>query len=144
VARPLIATSADESTPRFSPNGRWLAYVSNHSGQNEVYLRAATGDERGQAVSIDGGTEPVWAADGNELFYRAGDRMMAVALPGGTTRIAPARRLFEGEFTRGTIDSPNYDVMRDGRFVMVERSRQESAHATLHLLINWFAALSSP
>ena len=145
VARPLLISPADESAPRFSPNGRWLAYVSNESGQNEVYLRTASGEERGQRVSSAGGMEPVWASDGSELFYREGDRMMAVALPGGTTRPAQPRRLFEGEFTRGTMDSPNYDIMPDGqRFVMVQRPRQESAEPTLHVLINWFATLSTP
>jgi serine/threonine-protein kinase len=142
-ARQLIASPADESAPRFSPNGRWLAYVSNLSGQNEVYLRAVSGDDRSQPVSASGGTEPVWSRDGNELFYREGDKMMMVALPGGTTRLAPARRLFEGEFMRGTMDSPNYDVMPDGQFVMVQRPQRESAQATIHVLINWFATLSS-
>jgi serine/threonine protein kinase/Tol biopolymer transport system component len=145
VARPLLVSPADESAPRFSPNGRWLAYVSNESGQNEVYLRTAPGEERGQRVSSAGGMEPVWASDGSELFYREGDKMMVVALPRGTTRPAQPRLLFEGEFTRGTMDSPNYDIMPDGqRFVMVQRPRQESAQPTLHVLINWFATLSTP
>ena len=145
VARPLLILARYESAPRFSPNGRWLAYVSNESGQNEVYLRTASGEERGQRVSSAGGMEPVWASDGSELFYREGDRMMAVALPGDTTRPAQPRRLFEGEFTRGTMDSPNYDIMPDGqRFVMVQRPRQESAEPKLHVLINWFATLSTP
>jgi dipeptidyl aminopeptidase/acylaminoacyl peptidase len=144
VAQPLLASPADESAPRFSPNGRWLAYVSNQSGQNEVYLRAAVRDERGQPVSVNGGTEPVWAPNGNELFYREGDRMMTVTLPGGTTRLTQPRRLFEGEFTRGTMDSPNYDVMPDGRFVMVQRPQETSGQATVHVLINWFATFSSP
>jgi hypothetical protein len=74
--------------------------------------------------------EPVWASDGSELFYREGDKMMAVALPRGTTRPAQPRLLFEGEFTRGTIDSPNYDIMPGQRFVMVQRPRQESAQPT--------------
>jgi eukaryotic-like serine/threonine-protein kinase len=144
VARPLLVSAADESAPRFSPNGRWLAYVSNQTGQNEIYLRTASGDEPGQRVSSAGGTEPVWASDGSELFYREGDKMMSVALPSGSTRPAQPRFLFDGEFTRGTMDSPNYDVMPDGRFVMVQRSRQESAQPTLHVLVNWFATLSSP
>ena len=89
--------------------------------------------------------EPVWASDGSELFYREGNKMMVVAMPGGTTRPAQARLVFEGEFARGTMDSPNYDIMPGGqRFVMVQRPRQESAQPTLHVLINWFATLSSP
>ena len=120
-------------------------YVLNESGRNEVYLRTSLGEERGQRVSSAGGMEPVWASNGSELFYREGDKMMAVPLPRGTTRPAQPRLLFEGEFMRGTIDSPNYDIMPDSqRFVMVQRPQQESAQPTLHVLINWFATLSSP
>jgi serine/threonine-protein kinase len=136
--RSFLASPVDESAPQFSPDGRWLAYVSNESGRNEVYVRALDAAERSYAVSTDGGTEPVWARSGRELFYRKGDAMMSVAFEGGKP-VGRQQMLFEGGFARGTIDSANYDVLPDGqRFVMIQRQRQ-SEEATLHVLLNWFA-----
>jgi len=144
--RTLLATPADEGTPKFSPDGRWLAYVANDTGRNEVYVRALTGAARPTRISTQGGAEPVWAPDGSELFYREGNSMMAITIARGNPDEAP-RALFEGDFARGTIDSPNYDVMPDGRFVMVQRPAQASGQTTVHVLINWLGLLgpsSSP
>jgi serine/threonine-protein kinase len=141
--RPLIVSPAEESAPRYSAAGDWLAYVSNDSGRNEVYLQSTSTASRRERVSTNGGAEPVWAPNGRELFYREGARMMAAAIPRADGQpVTPPRVLFEGEFARGTIDSPNYDVMPDGqRFVMVQRPPSTIDQMTLHVLINWFDAL---
>jgi serine/threonine protein kinase/Tol biopolymer transport system component len=137
VPRPLLTSAADESAPRISPDGRWLAYVTNQSGRTEVSLRRLMGTERPQQVSMNGGIEPVWAPSGLELFYREGDKMMAVPVD-GNLRSQP-RTLFSGEFARGTLDSPNYDLMPDGqRFVMIQRQPETAEQPTLHVLTNWF------
>lgn len=68
---------------------------------------SATG--RVRPISVEGGSEPVWAPDGRELFYREGTRMMAVTIDAGG-QVGPARVLFDGDFARGTIDAANYDV----------------------------------
>ncbi len=83
----------------------------------------------------------MWAPSGRELFYREGDRLMAVSVEAGGA--GPPRVLFaNADFARGTIDSPNYDVMPDGqRFVMVQRPSQAASQATLHVLIGWFDML---
>jgi hypothetical protein len=83
------------------------------------------------------------APSGLDLFYREGDRMMSVAIQ--SSQNAPPKVLFVGDFARGTIDSPNYDVLPDGRFVMIQRPLQSPPQA-LHVLINAFATLgaSSP
>ncbi len=138
--RPLVGSNSDESSPRFSSDGRWLAYVSNDSGRNEVYVRLAAPGSRAERISTDGGAEPVWAPDRLELFYREGIRMMAVEIGirgGATTR---PRALFEGDFVRGTMDTANYDVMPNRRgFVMIQRPADASAaQTTLHVLLNWF------
>jgi len=140
--RPLLASPADESMPRFSPDGRWLAYVSNETGRNEVHLLLVADAARAQRISTQGGAEPVWAPGGRELFYREGNRVMAITIERGTRDGAEPRALFEGDFARGTIDSPNYDVMPDGRFVMVQRPPQASTQA-LHVFINWLAVLGA-
>jgi Tol biopolymer transport system component len=70
---PLLGSRFDEEFPALSPDGRWLAFVSNQSGHNQVYLRSLTGVISNQVqVSLTGGTEPGWSRDGRELFYRTG------------------------------------------------------------------------
>ena len=141
-SRPLLSSTAEESAPAFSPDGQWLAYVSNESGRNEVYVRARADSASPRRVSSDGGTEPVWDPRGQQLYYRDGARMMGVAW---SPRDAGTRRpemLFEGDFARGTIDSPNYDVMPDGRFLMIQRPGQRSG-AELQVLLNWSRSLST-
>ena len=73
-------STSNSTSPRFSPQGGWLAYLSDESGQPEVYVRRHPGSDRGQRVSSEGGLQPVWSVDGKELFYRSGDRMMAVPI----------------------------------------------------------------
>ena len=76
---PLLDASFNSVSPRFAPRGDWIAYVSDESGW-EVYVRRYPGSQRAQRISKGGGREPVWSVDGRELFYRHGDRMMAVPI----------------------------------------------------------------
>jgi Tol biopolymer transport system component len=141
--RDLLASRADETSPKLSPDGRWLAYVSNEGGRSEVYVTPLSNPARTQRVSVDGGSEPAWASGGRELFYRQGTTMMVVTIdPGGQVQ-SGARRLFDADFVRGTLDAANYDVMPDGRFVMVHRASQ-SSELTLHVLLNWVGTLAAP
>ena len=82
-----LRTPFQESAATFSPDGAWIAYVSNESGRNEVYVQPYPGPGGKRQISIDGGTSPTWAWSGRELFFRSGDAMMSV---GVTTR--PASR----------------------------------------------------
>ena len=142
-ARPFLDSPFDESAPRFSPDRRWLAYVSNESGQSEVYVTAFGDPSRKRQVST-GGSEPVWAPDGRELFYRAGDQMLvAPVLVGADFRGGQPRVLFAGRFEKGTLDTANYDVLPDGlHFVMVKASERESAQE-IHVLLDWVGAFVS-
>src|SRR6202521_3645350 len=76
-AQPFVRTPSTESAPRFSPNGRWLAYSSDESGRFEIYVQPYPGPGGKWQISTEGGTEPRWTRDG-EIFYRSGDKMMAV------------------------------------------------------------------
>jgi Tol biopolymer transport system component len=134
--QPVIATTADETSPKISPDGRWLAYVSNEDGRSEVYVTQPSNPVRARRVSVDGGSEPAWGT-GGELFYRNGTTMMAVTIDAAGQVQSTPRALFDADFVRGTLDTVNYDVMPNGRFVMVQRSSQSSDPA-LHVLINWF------
>ena len=130
--------------PRFSPDGHWLAYISNESGRHEVYVQPYPGPGGKLQISAEGGTEPVWNRNGRELFYRSGDRMMAVDIATQSGFVAgKPRMLFEGHYERTPATSPNYDVSSDGqRFLMLKTDAQEVAAPTqINIVLNWFEEL---
>jgi len=143
----LATTGADETAPALSPDGRWLAYVSNESGAHEVYVRPFPniGDGRWQ-ISTQGGAEPVWAHSGRELFYRTTgatiDTQMVMQVTAGSTFIPGARRALFPLVRFVTDDNhPQYAVSPDGqRFVMI---RTTEASRTDHLVVveNFFEVL---
>jgi serine/threonine-protein kinase len=140
--RVLITGPAFEGGPQFSPDGRWMAYVSNDSGQFQVYLRRYPGAESRWPVSTDGGTSPLWNHAGTELFYRNGNKMMVVSVSTTTdVTLATPRVIFEQRYAYGNTTSlTNYDVSADGqRFLMVKR---ESGVAYLNVVLNWFSELT--
>jgi serine/threonine-protein kinase len=145
-AQPFIQTPFNEGNPRFSPDGRWLAYVSDESGRFEVYVQPYPGPDGKWQVSKDGGTEPVWNPNGKELFYRSGDKMMAVEI---TTQpsfsLSNPRMLFEGPYEPAAVPVSNYDVSPDGqRFLMFKPSEQEltqAASTQINVVLNWFEEL---
>jgi eukaryotic-like serine/threonine-protein kinase len=143
-AQPFLQTPFNESAPRFSPDGRWLAYVSDESGRYEIYVQPYPGPGGKWQVSTEGGTEPVWNRNGRELFYRSGDKMMAVDIatqPGFAA--GKPRMLFEGRYELAPIPIANYDVSLDGqRFLMLKPSEQEQAAPTqINVVLNWFEEL---
>jgi serine/threonine-protein kinase len=114
----VASTPHNERDGRLSPDGAWLAYVSDESGRDEVYVREVSGIRRLQ-VSDGGGTEPVWRRDGRALFYRSPAAVMEVDWP-ITERVQP-RSLFKDTFARTGRRETNYDVSADGsRLLMVE------------------------
>jgi eukaryotic-like serine/threonine-protein kinase len=143
-AQPFLRTPFNESVPRFSPDGRWLAYVSNESGRWEIYVLAYPGPGGKWQISTEGGTEPVWNSNGRELFYRSGDKMMAVDIATQPSFTASKPRvLFEGRYNPAPGTTPNYDVSPDGqRFLMIKPSEQEAAAPTqINVVLNWFEEL---
>jgi len=138
---PLLRSPANERSPAFSPDGRWLAFASDQSGIDQVYVQAYPGPGPPIRISTDGGREPVWSRDGRELFYRHGGAM--VAAPVRTERpLAPGRpiRLFEDRYATEYLGRSNYDVGPDGRFLMVE-VEEGSERARLDVILNWFDEL---
>jgi serine/threonine-protein kinase len=142
---PVLSRNADDWGAQFSPDGRAIVYVSNESGQAEVYAASWPGLSRKTALSIDGGSNPQWSKDGREVFYRRGDAMMVVgveASAGDGFRVATPRQLFSGNFT-GTARDLAFDVSPDGqRFVMI-KSDESAALRQLTIVQNWAAALSA-
>jgi Tol biopolymer transport system component/tRNA A-37 threonylcarbamoyl transferase component Bud32 len=124
----LVNTEADESYPVPSPDGRWLAFVSDQSGRYELYLRSLVGDDVQLQISTDGATEPVWARSGRELFYRrqharGADMMVATLRFDPAPQVTASQRLFDvSAFTTGQPHA-NYDVSPDGQsFAFIRRS----------------------
>ncbi|HYU90931.1 MAG TPA: protein kinase [Gemmatimonadales bacterium] len=137
--QPFLVNQFDNHSPSLSPDGHWVAYVSNESGRLEVYVRPFPGPGGRWQVSLDGGTEPLWAASGRELFYRNGTKMMVAATTLHPTFTVGARReLFEGSYVNDPVYR-SYDVTRDGRgFVMV---RSPKPMGDFVVVLNWFDQL---
>jgi Tol biopolymer transport system component len=76
--QPYLQSAFSQGAAQLSPDGRWVAYVSNEFGRYEIYVRSFSNAQMKWQISDGGGVEPVWARNGQELFYRAGDRSLAV------------------------------------------------------------------
>lgn len=143
-AKPFVKSSFEEIQPTFSPDGRWIAYVSDESGRYEVYVRSFPSGERAVQVSVGGGVQPVWALGEDELFYRNEDKMMVVSF--STTpsfELEAPVLLFERTFLQWpNYTRPHYDVTPDGqRFVMVQSEEEEPSARRIHVVLNWFEEL---
>jgi eukaryotic-like serine/threonine-protein kinase len=135
TAEDFLATRADEWAPSVSPDGRWVAYVSNISGTDEVYVLRSDRASAPQLVSVGGGVDPVWSRDGSELFYRRGNVILAVTITTAPTFTAGRpTELFEGpyDFTQEL----NWDARPDGRFVMVKADPATTQQ--FQVVLNWF------
>ncbi len=135
--KPLLVTPAYEGGPQLSPDGHWLLYQSNESGQPEIYVRRYPALDRQWQVSEGGGVQTRWSSTGREIYYRSGQRMMAVGFD--ASRAEPAfgkpTALFADEYDFGqNLSIANYDVTRDGRFIMFRRGTHGSS---LRAVINW-------
>ncbi len=137
-ARPLLRTPFNEREIALSPNGRWLAYVSDEAGSDDVYVRGLEEGSPRWRVSTSGGTEPRWGAGGRELLYRHADSAYAADVPSGAEfRTRPPRTLFGGRFVSQPMVAM-WDVSADGsRFVFVRSTRAGESRA-VRLVLHWF------
>ena len=143
--RPLVQTTAQERNAEISPDGRWLGYESTESGQSEIYVRPmATGNPGRWQISSGGGTRPLWARSGRELFYLSPDgTMMSVAIEiGDAFTPATPKKLFSGRyyFGGGINAGRTYDVSPDGqRFLMLKEGGADpnAAPPTIDIVLNW-------
>ncbi len=140
---PLVATPANETAPAVSPDGRWLAYVSDQSGNDEVYVRPFPNTSEGRTqISTGGGEAPKWARDGTHLFFWSTSRneMMAVDVIPGSGQAFLASET-ETVFSLNPFED-DYDVTEDGRFVMIRR-RGAVRPSELIVVENWFEELKA-
>lgn len=139
MPQPYLAGPSDEHSAAMSPDGRWLAYVSNESGRNEVYVRSFPRPGSPVQISSAGGREPRWAPNGTELFYRSQDGMMAAIISTSrSVRIGRRTILFDDEPYFSRPAGPAYDVHPDGRRFLMIRRGTESPQVVV--VLNWFDA----
>ena len=133
--RPFVATDADEIAPSVSPDGRWLAYLSNESGRYEVYVREMPSGPRVQ-ISTNGAIEPLWSPTGRELFYRADGKVMSatVTWQNGTPSVQ-RQALFNDVYRSNVNAHRTYSVMPDGNgFVFVQPTDTDAKGV---VVLNW-------
>jgi Tol biopolymer transport system component len=141
-ARPLIASAFNETYAEISPDGRWLAYVTDKNGKSDVYVTAFPSGTGEVLVSPSGGTVPKWGRDGKELFYLSLDREMMranVRTSGPTFEVDNAVPLFKTEADRGP--GPQFIVTNDGQRFLVNSEVPTTDQGTLNVVFNWRALL---
>jgi serine/threonine-protein kinase len=139
----FLSTAAHEWEPRFAPKGQLVAYTSDESGQNEVYVRPYPAGPGVWQISNQGGRDPLWAPDGKTLFYRNGPKMMAVAVETEPT-FTPGRPsiLFdEGEYGLHPPGFINHDISPDGRQFLMIKDETASEQTQINVILNWFEEL---
>ena len=141
--RPLLEADHRLSYPRLSSDGRWLAYVSDETGRDEVYLQGFPELGRKHQVSSQGGFDPVWNSNGRELFFRWADAIHVVDVrTQGELELGTPRLLFETPSALATLAIryrwSTYDVTPDGRrFAMLVTTESETERTELVYVQNW-------
>ena len=142
AAKPWLQTAANEWAGRLSPDGRWMAYNSDESGQPEVYVQPFPGRGGKWLVSQGGGGfNAIWSRDGRRLYFRRGDQVLEtdVDAASGFTLGTP-RVLFSGRYLATGRD---FDVSPDGTRLVMMRNDDPRSTATLHVVLNWWHALEA-
>ncbi len=134
---PLLASEFNEHRARLSPDGRWLAYTSDETSRDEIYVQSFPSLGNKWKVSVNGGTRPVWSRDAKELFYIAADRnlMVTAVKAGARFETGEPKALF------ATHQSPTrfFDVSPDGRRFLLVDPLPEAVTPPMNLLVNWAA-----
>jgi len=141
VPQPLISNPGRDRNAVFSPDGQWIAYESNREGQDEIYVRKYLEPVQ-KKISSGGGYHPVWSPDGKELFYRNGDKMMAIDIieTEPELEVTDPEVLFEGHYYTGK--PRNYDISPDGhKFLMLKEDEEKPSASQLIVVLNWFEEL---
>lgn len=144
--KPVLNGPANETHPQLSPDGKWLAYVSDESSQGEVYVTAYPGVKAKWQISRGGGTEPRWRGDGKELFFVAPDgtlHAVAISAVEGTFANATPVPLFRisARAPVSSTDLYNYTVTADGKRFLVNRYIRPASLPPFNIVLNATAEL---
>ncbi|OVE78773.1 hypothetical protein BVY01_04520 [bacterium I07] len=143
-ATPFLNTQNEEHSPAISPDGHWIAYVSDKTGRSEIYMTPYPGPGREELVSTQGGVGPLWAPDGRELFYREGRRMMVVSMETNPSlKLGKPELMFVSNYLKNNMDwIPVYDIHRDGEHFLMVKS-DEKPLSQINIVVNWFEELQA-
>jgi serine/threonine protein kinase len=139
---PLLTSEFNEHRARISPDGRWIAYTSDETSRDELYVQSFPGLGKKWQVSVNGGGRPVWSRDGKQLFYIAGDRklMVTAVKDGARFETSPPKTLFETHQSATRF----FDVSPDGKRFLLIDTLPEPPTPPMNLLLNWTAAIKRP
>jgi eukaryotic-like serine/threonine-protein kinase len=139
AATPFLQTQFNERCSRLSPDGHWLAYVSDESGRDEVYIQSFPQPGSKIQVSTSGGDQPVWSRQGWKLFFRGNGAIQEITFqPGSPPSVSKARSLFPDSFESPQAGShTGYDVFPNNRFLMIQASSQSDAASEIVVVVNW-------
>ena len=147
-AQAVQGLSEKRFNSQISPDGQWLAYQSDESGQDEIYVRPfldVTASR--QQVSTNGGTRPLWSRDGNELFYfMVPNTIMAVSVqPGTELALGEPAVAVQGSYAVPFVNGLHYDVSRDGRFLLLKDAAETSDERPpqITVVLNWHEELKA-
>jgi eukaryotic-like serine/threonine-protein kinase len=152
---PLLEGKYNEDHPQISPDGRWLAYASNESGQHEVYVRPYPEVNKGRwQVSTSGGNGPLWSPDGRELFFRNGESVMAVPVENEPVfKSGKPKAIFQGVYISYPVSGailPEWDISPDGkRFLMIKPPASTGVASAavgprkINIVLNWLEELKA-
>jgi serine/threonine-protein kinase len=135
--RPFVESPGRDANPRFSPDGGWVAYRTDESqrGRSEVYIRPFPGPGPATQISLGGGMQPVWGADGRRLYYARGAALYVATLSfGPSPRVIARDSLFDIGPANGLANHAHYDVARDGRILSV---RYVDDGQSITVVLNW-------
>jgi serine/threonine-protein kinase len=128
VPRPIVATNFVEAQARVSPDGKWVAYVTDAPGAPQVVVQAFPAGGAQVQVSVAGGSEPLWSRDGRRLFYRDGRSIQAAHVDGSSGFTVLRREvLLSDEYMSAQAPHANYDVSLDGTRLLMVKSIRESS-----------------
>lgn len=142
---PFATSQFAEMAPRFSPDGKWIAYSSGESGRREVYVRPFPGPGGKWQISTQGGVHPVWRRDGKEIFFLTPDgSMMAAEVTAGTgIQSGTPKLLFRTHAPESETNGPCYSVTADGQTFLIERPLAGGNVSPTTVVLNWAAGFGS-
>jgi serine/threonine-protein kinase len=127
----LLQTKADELAARVSPDGKWLAYQSDESGDDEIYVTQFPQPGRSWRISTSGGVNPFWRGDDKELYFVSGNKLMAVGVNGGTEfQSGTPQPLFE-------VEGGRYTPSKDGQRFLTTVVTEKAPAPSINVVLNW-------
>jgi WD40-like Beta Propeller Repeat len=144
ATKPLLNGEFNEAQPVLSPDGRWVAFTSDETGAQQVYIQAYPGGEQRQQVSSGGGTEPQWRKDGREIFFLNENRTMTAAPVSSAGVPGTPQLLFQTRVAvTGNAYRRSYEVSPDGQRFLVNTMPGDAHQPVIHVVLDWRALLGT-